>query len=213
MDSVVKTHPMYKLPNFTANNQDEILEFMQQNNFITLIGFDGEYPIATQIPVQIVINGDSIKLTGHVMTKTDHCRAFEQNPNVMAVFTGAHAYISASVYEKPASVSTWNYKTVQAKGIIRLMDSEETYQVIKELTDKYENPETSPAAFNKMDEAYIQKHLKAITGFEVLVNHIDHVFKMSQNHSTKNQESIIANLEKSEDPVAKEVAKEMKKNV
>lgn len=204
---------MYKLPHFTANNQDEVLEFMHQNTFITLIGFDGEYPVATQVPVKTVVDGDSIKLIGHIMTKTDHCKAFGQNPKVMAIFTGAHAYISASVYEKPASVSTWNYKTVQAKGIIRLMDSEETYQVIKELTNKYENPEASPAAFNKMDEAYIQKHLKAITGFEVLVSHIDHVFKMSQNHSVKNQESIISNLEKSEDPVAKEVAKEMKKNL
>jgi transcriptional regulator len=213
MASVVKTHPMYKLPNFTAHNQDEVLEFMHQNTFVTLIGFDGTFPVATQVPVKTVVNGESIKLIGHVMTKTDHCKAFEQNPNVMAIFTGPHAYISASVYGKPASASTWNYKSVQAKGIIRLMDPEETYQVIKELTDKYENSETSPAAFNKMDEAYIQKHLKAITGFEVLVNHIDHVFKMSQNHSTKNQESIIANLEKREDPVAKEVAKEMKKNL
>ncbi|WP_162799837.1 FMN-binding negative transcriptional regulator [Pedobacter jeongneungensis] len=204
---------MYKLPHFTANNQDEVLEFMHQNTFVTLIGYDGEFPVATQVPVKTVVDGESIKLIGHVMTKTDHCKAFEQNPNVMAIFTGAHAYISASVYEKPASVSTWNYKTVQAKGIIRLMSPEETYQAIKELTNKYEDPETSPAAFNKMDEDYIQKHLKAITGFEVLVNHIDHVFKMSQNHSAKNQESIVANLEESEDPLSKEVAKEMKKNL
>lgn len=204
---------MYKTSYSKAGNQDEILEFMQENNFITLIGFDGEYPVVTQVPVRTLSNGDSIKLTGHIMTKTDHFRAFEQNPNVMAVFTGAHAYISASVYEKPVSVSTWNYKTVQAKGKIRLMDPEETYQVVKELTDQYENPETSPAAFNKMDEAYIQKHLKAITGFEVLVEQIDHVFKMSQNHSTKNQESIIANLEKNEDLIANEVAKEMRRNL
>ncbi|WP_158544406.1 FMN-binding negative transcriptional regulator [Pedobacter miscanthi] len=204
---------MYKLPHFTAKNQDEILEFMHQNTFITLIGFDGEYPVATQVPVKTVIDGDSIKLIGHIMTKTDHCKAFEQNPKVMAIFTGAHAYISASVYETPAVASTWNYKTVQAKGTIRLMDPEETYQVIKELTNKYENPETSPAAFNKMDKAYIQKHLKAITGFEVSVNHIDHVFKMSQNHSVKNQESIVSNLEKSEDVLAQEVAKEMSKSM
>ncbi|WP_316828343.1 FMN-binding negative transcriptional regulator [Pedobacter miscanthi] len=204
---------MYKISHFTANNQDEILDFMHQNTFVTLIGFDGEYPVATQVPVKTVVNGESIKLIGHIMSKTDHCKAFGRNPNVMAIFTGAHAYISAAVYETPAVASTWNYKTVQAKGIMRLMDSEETYQVIKELTNKYENPETSPAAFNKMDEAYIQKHLKAITGFEVLVNHIDHVFKMSQNHSAKNQDSIVANLEKSNDALDQAVAKEMKKNL
>ncbi|MDQ0636617.1 transcriptional regulator [Pedobacter sp. W3I1] len=204
---------MYKLPHFTANNQDEVLEFMHQNTFVTLIGFDGEFPVATQVPVKTLVEDGSIKLIGHIMTKTDHYKAFEQNPRVMAIFTGAHAYISASVYESPAAASTWNYKTVQAKGIIRLMTPEETYQVIKELTDKYEDPETSPAAFNKMDEAYIQKHLKAITGFEVTVSHIDHVFKMSQNHSAKNKESIVANLEKSDDTLNHEVAKEMKKNL
>jgi transcriptional regulator len=64
-----------------------------------------------------------------------------------------------------------------------------------------------------MDEAYIQKHLKAITGFEVSVSHIDHVFKMSQNHSAKNKESIVANLEKSDDALDQEVAKEMKNNL
>ncbi|WP_231458707.1 FMN-binding negative transcriptional regulator [Pedobacter sp. Leaf132] len=201
---------MYKLPYYTANNQDEVLEFMHKNNFITLIGFDGEFPVATQVPVKTVVDGDNIKLIGHIMTKTDHCKAFERNPNVMAIFTGAHAYISASVYEEPASASTWNYKTVQAKGIIKLLNSDETYQVIKDLTDKYENPENSAAAFHKMDEAYIQKHLKAITGFEVLVTELDHVFKMSQNHSSRNKAKIVEYLEKSDGVLSQEVAKEMK---
>ncbi|RYG15344.1 MAG: hypothetical protein EOO07_15635 [Chitinophagaceae bacterium] len=85
--------------------------------------------------------------------------------------------------------------------------------MIKDLTDKYENPESSPAAFNKMDDAYIQKHLKAITGFEISVSNIDHVFKLSQNHPASNKESIIKNLEQSDDVLAGEVAKEMKRNL
>ncbi|WP_316802290.1 FMN-binding negative transcriptional regulator [Pedobacter nototheniae] len=202
---------MYKLPYFTAENQDIVLDFMHKNSFVTLIGFDGEFPVATQVPVKTMVDNDEIKLIGHIMTKTNHCKAFEQNPSVLAVFTGAHAYISASVYESPAVASTWNYKTVQAKGVIRLMNSEETYQVIKDLTDHYEDSKTSPAAFNKMDDAYIQKHLKAITGFEILVTNLDHVFKMSQNHSAKNKEAIIENLENSDDVLALEVAKEMKR--
>lgn len=200
---------MYKLPYFTAHNQEEILEFMHKNTFVTLIGFDGDFPVATQIPVKTVLDGTSIKLIGHIMTKTDHCEAFTQNQNVLAIFTGAHAYVSASVYEEPASASTWNYKTVQVKGTIKLLDSEETYNVIKDLTDKYEN-ESSPAAFNKMTDEYVRKHLKAITGFEILVTNIDHVFKMSQNHSAHNKAKIVEYLEKSEDVSAQEVAKEMK---
>ncbi|UKT63540.1 FMN-binding negative transcriptional regulator [Pedobacter mucosus] len=203
---------MYKLPYFTTDNQDEILDFMHKNTFVTLIGYDGEFPVATQIPVKTVVDGDSIKLIGHVMTNTDHCKAFEKHQNILAIFTGAHAYISASVYDNPKSASTWNYKTVQAKGIIRLLSADETYKVIKDLTDKYENPETSEAAFNNMDEAYIQKHIKAITGFEILVTNIEHVFKLSQNHSAENKKNIVANLERSDDPLALEIAKEMKRN-
>lgn len=204
---------MYKLPHYSTDHQDEIIDFMHKNSFVTLIGFDGEFPVATQVPVKTVVDGDSIKLIGHVMTKTDHCKAFEANPNVMAVFTGAHAYISASVYENPESASTWNYKTVQARGKIKLLSAAETYEVIKDLTNHYENPETSKAAFHKMDEAYIAKHLKAITGFEILVSHLDHVFKMSQTHSSKNKEAIIQDLEKREDVLSQEMAKEMKNSL
>ncbi|MDN3586522.1 FMN-binding negative transcriptional regulator [Pedobacter aquatilis] len=201
---------MYKLPYYTAENQDEVLEFMHKNTFVTLIGFDGAFPVATQVPVKTAVEGASVKLIGHIMTKTDHCKAFAENPNVLVIFTGAHAYVSASVYEEPSAASTWNYKSVQAKGKIKLLNTEETYHVIKDLTDKYENPERSPAAFNKMDEAYIQKHLKAITGFEISVTQLDHVFKMSQNHSAKNKASIVEYLEKSEDVLANEVARDMK---
>lgn len=201
---------MYKTPYNVANNEGEVLEFMKRNTFITLIGYDGEFPVATQVPVETVLEGETIKLVGHVMNKTDHCKAFSENPNVLAIFTGAHAYISASVYEDPKGASTWNYKTVQAKGVIKLLGSDETYQIIKNITDKYENAESSPASFHKMDEGYIQKHLKAITGFEITVTAINHVFKMSQGQSKENQKAIIKDLEARDDEMSTLVAKEMK---
>jgi len=202
---------MYKSSYFKADNQADVLEFMRQNSFVTLVGFDGIFPVATQVPVKVVVTDESIKLVGHIMTKTDHCKAFKLHPNVMAIFTGAHAYISASVYEKPESASTWNYKTVQAKGVIRLLGADETYSIIRDITNHYEKTE-SPAAFHKMDDAYIQKHLSAIMGFEITVGHLDHVFKLSQNHSDHNQDSIIQNLQKSNDPLAHEVARDMIKS-
>ncbi|HKG07192.1 MAG TPA: FMN-binding negative transcriptional regulator [Pedobacter sp.] len=202
---------MYTFSYFQTDQQDSILRFMHNNSFITLIGYDGEFPVATQVPVKIAIEGDEIKLTGHIMVKTDHYEAFEKNPKTLAVFTGPHTYVSASVYETPAAASTWNYMAVQAKGDIRLLTAEETYDVVKDLTNHYENPETSPAAFHKMDDAYIQKLLKAIRGFEIVVTHLDHVFKLSQNHNSKNKAAIIENLEKGNDVMGHQIASEMKK--
>lgn len=198
------------MPYYTSGDPEEILAFMQAHSLITLIGYDGSFPIATQVPVKISNESNDLKLTGHVMTKTDHCKAFEIHPNVMAVFSGTHSYISAAVYEKPAVASTWNYKTVQAKGIIKLLSQEQTYEIIKDITDKYEDPKTSSSAFHKMDEEYIRRNLKAITGFEILVSDIAHVFKMSQDHSQKDREGIMEDLLQKGDILAQQMAGEMK---
>jgi len=204
---------MYTMPYYTSDNPEEIFAFMQAHPFVALVGYDGQFPVVTQVPVEITNENNVLMLTGHVMTKTDHCKAFEKHPHVMAVFTGAHSYISAAVYEKPNVASTWNYKTVQAKGEIRLLSQQETYEIIKDITDKYENPHTSPAAFHKMDENYVHKNLKAVTGFRIIVSSLAHVFKMSQDHSQKNRESIAENLQQKDDPASQEMANEMKRYV
>ena len=184
---------------------------MQAHPFAVVIGANQNIPSATQIPLQIKRDGDKVKLIGHVMRKTDHHEAFVANENVLALFHGAHAYISASVYEDPASASTWNYSSVQAKGKIRLLDNDETRTVIKALTDQYEN-EDSAAAFHQMSDEYIDHHLKAIAGFEITVTSLEGVFKLSQNHPQVNKEAIVKQLSQSDDVQAQEVAKQMREN-
>ncbi|GAB1462644.1 FMN-binding negative transcriptional regulator [Pedobacter sp.] len=200
---------MYKVGKFLQKDLDKLIPFMQAHPFAVVIGANQNIPSATQIPLQIKRDGDVIKLIGHVMRKTDHHYAFMANENVLALFHGAHAYVSASVYEDPASASTWNYSSVQAKGKIRLLGSEETRAVIKELTDQYEAND-SPAAFHKMSDEYINQHLKAIVGFEITLTSLEGVFKLSQNHSRTNRESIVQHLSQSDDVQAQEVAKQMK---
>lgn len=202
---------MYKVGKFLERDLDKLIPFMQAHPFAVVIGANQNIPSATQIPLQIKREGDVVKLVGHVMKKTDHHEAFVSNENVLALFHGVHAYISASVYEDPASASTWNYSSVQAKGKIRLLDNEETRAVIKELTDQYEASD-SPAAFHQMSDEYIDHHLKAIAGFEITVTSLEGVFKLSQNHPQVNQESIVNHLSQSDDVQAQEVAKQMKEN-
>lgn len=204
---------MYKSAKFEEKDAEKVLAFMRAHSFITLIGYDGDYPVATQVPVHIYQDEQGLRIVGHVMKKTDHCEAYAKNENVLVLFAGAHAYISASVYENPAVASTWNYSSVQAKGKIRLMDDAETRAVIKHLTDSYENPATSKAAFHHMSDDYIEKNLKAISGFEIKVEYLANVFKLSQNHPEANRRNIVAHLEQSEDKDAREIAQQMKHNL
>lgn len=184
---------------------------MRAHPFAVLIGANKNIPVATQVPLQIKEEEDSIKLIGHVMKKTDHHAAFIENENILALFHGAHAYISASVYENPASASTWNYSSVQAKGSIKLLDAEETRIAIKELTDQYEAKD-SPAAFHHLSDEYVVQHLKAIVGFEITVTALEGVFKLSQNHPHINRENIINYLSQRDDVQGWEVAENMKGN-
>lgn len=204
---------MYSNPKFEEKDTDKLIAFMQAHAFVTLIGYDGDYPVATQIPVKIENREGVVYLVGHVMKKTDHHHAYAKNENVLVLFTGAHAYISASVYQDPKVASTWNYSSVHAKGKIKLLSDAETREVIRELTDRYENPETSKAAFHHMSEAYIDKNLKAISGFEILLESINGVFKLSQNHPDVNRSAIIDHLSKSEDANDQQVADDMRKAI
>ena len=108
---------MYNLPYFKEEDQEVVLEFMRKHPFVFLTGVNEENkPVATQVPVFIDEKDGKFFLTGHIMRNNDHHKAFEKNPNVLAVFTGPHVYVSATWYDDPHQASTWNYMSVHAKG-------------------------------------------------------------------------------------------------
>ena len=204
---------MYKLSHFTETHQDAVIAFMKENSFAIITAVGEAYPVATQVPLFIDINEEGkIFLTGHIMRKTDHHRAFEKNDHVLVLFTGPHTYVSASWYTTPQTASTWNYMTVHVKGKISLLDEAATYKAIKNITEKYEGKETA-AAFHKMDDDYIAAMLKAIIAFSIEVESMENVFKLSQNRDEQSKKNIIEALQKRPDENSKMIAAEMIKRL
>jgi transcriptional regulator len=204
---------MYKLSHFTETDQDAVIAFMKENSFAIITAIGETYPVATQVPLFIDINEEGkIFLTGHIMRKTDHHKAFEKNENVLVLFTGPHTYVSASWYTTPQTASTWNYMTVHAKGKITLLDEAATYEAIKNITEKYEGKETA-AAFHKMDDDYIAAMLKAIIAFSIEVESMENVFKLSQNRDEESKKNIIEALQQRPDDNSKMIAAEMIKRL
>ena len=200
---------MYKFSYFTEEDQAKITAFMKENSFAILTGFGEQYPVATHIPLEVAIQKDGkIFLSGHMMRKTDHHLAFEKNNNVLVVFNGPHTHISASWYTNPLMGSTWNYMVVHAKGKISFKDEQGTYNAVKDITNKYEGPE-SAAAFDKLPQEYVEHMVKAIVGFTIEVEKLDNVFKLSQNRDELSQKNIIEQLRKRGDCNAVMIAAEM----
>lgn len=187
---------MYNLPYFKDKNPEEIIRFMQEHPFAMVIGVNtAGQPVATQIPVFMYVREGKIFLSGHIMRQTDHHKAFEANPEVLAVFTGAHTYVSATWYENPHQASTWNYYSVHARGRIRLGDEEELKQMLRRLTLHYEKGNTSSTTFyDNLPADYTERLSKGIVMFEIAVTELDHVAKLSQNRDEKSYEHIMRHL-------------------
>jgi transcriptional regulator len=202
---------MYDLPYYKEKNHEEIIQFMKDHPFVFITGSDAaNKPVATQIPVFMDEKDGKYFLTGHIMRNTDHHKAFEQNKNVLAVFTGPHTYVSATWYTKPVG-STWNYMSVHAKGTIRFGDTDELKSILKRLTLHYENNNAASATvFDNLPPEYTERMMKAIVPFEIEINDLQHVFKLSQDRDEKSYDNIVKELKQKEGD-AKEIGELMEK--
>lgn len=186
---------MYDLPHYKEQDHAEVFQFMKDHPFVFITGADpANKPVATQIPVFIDEKEGKYFLTGHIMRNTDHHKAFEQNSNVLAVFAGPHTYVSATWYTRPVG-STWNYMSVHAKGTIRFGDTDELVSVLRRLSLHYENNNTASATvFDNLPAEYTDRMMKAIVPFEIEINDLQHVFKLSQDRDEKSYDHIIHQL-------------------
>ena len=203
---------MYNLPEYKAENEQQVIEFMHNHPFVVLSGCDeANKPVATQVPLLIKEKEGKIILKGHIMRGTDHYKAFKYNQNVLAMFSGTHTYVSASWYTNPLQGSTWNYITVQAKGILSFVAEDILIDILRETTAHFENNVNSPSLFEHLPVEYVEKLTKAIAGFEIEVQDIGHVFKLSQNRDAESYVNIIHHLENG-NADAKDIASLMKTN-
>lgn len=188
---------MYNISYFKANNQEEIIAFMHANPFVTICGVDANgLPVATHIPILINQEADKIILSGHIMRKQDHSNAFEINNNVLVIFSAPSAFVSASWYTTKNMGSTWNYQTVHARGKLEIKDEAHLRQLLTNLTLHFEKDPESPTQVKNLSEEYMQQNMKAIYSFDIVVQDLQHVFKLSQNRDNESHQNIQKELSK-----------------
>jgi transcriptional regulator len=203
---------MYDLPYHKEKNEKAIKAFIGEYPFAYLSGCDADNkPVATQVPVFIEEKGGRKILRGHIMKNTDHHKAFAHNENVLVVFTGHNIYVSGTWYSNPHTPSTWNYMSVHAKGIIRFLDDAALVDALRMTTLHFENNNKQSATiYDNLPADYTQRLMKAIVAFEIEVQELDTVFKLSQDRDAKSYENIIARL-KDRGEAGRVIAAEMEK--
>ncbi|MHC5730146.1 MAG: FMN-binding negative transcriptional regulator, partial [Nostoc sp.] len=164
---------MYRPTAFQEDNVDKLIAFMRANSFATLVSVIDGVACASHIPLVIAMQGDTVKLIGHMAKQNPQSQAL--GTELLTIFTGAHAYISPTLYEKHESVPTWNYIAVHAYGIpkvIMLNDSPESMnQMINKMIDTYEADYKSH--WHGLSDGFREGLMNDIVGFEITVTRLE----------------------------------------
>ena len=201
---------MYIPELYKNENQEDIQNFIHQNGFGILVNqTDGKF-WATHIPLLLEEKDGKQNLVGHVSRENPQAESFKTNDEVLAIFSGAHSYISSSWYDHE-NVPTWNYLAVHIYGKLKIHSLDETIEALKRLVNKYEAKSEKPIRIEDLSNKTMLQ-ARGIVSFEIEITAIEAKKKLSQNRDDKNYKTIISKLENSNDFQSIEVAKEMKKN-
>jgi transcriptional regulator len=211
---------MYCPAAFRVSDLEQIQQFLVNYSNIAILitspnaedisSSSSSTPIITHIP--LVYIPEEHALYGHVARANSHWKHM-QNRSSVAIFSGPNGYISPTFYASPMTrnVPSWNYIAVHAKGIVQVFDQKydedrkETKKCVELLTKRFE-----AGKWNMEDAAedYIEKQLHGIVGFRMKIDSLEAKWKLSQNKSKEDRESVIFALNNSGQI---ELAQEMKK--
>jgi transcriptional regulator len=171
---------MYRPTAFQEDDIDKLVAFMRANSFATVVSIVEGSPIASHIPLVVTLHDGVVKLIGHLAKQNPQWQGFGTVES-LAIFTGAHAYISPSLYEKRESVPTWNYIAVHAYGVPQIItrhDSPDSmHHMINGMIETYEADYHSH--WHSLSDQFREGMMEGIVGFEMTVTRLEGKYKLS----------------------------------
>ena len=199
---------MYVPKLYREEDRAKIIEFLRQNEFATLVTYDGARPTASHLLVEVIEQGDRVLMNGHMSRANPQWRTFERNAEVLVIFQGAHTYISPTWYNH-VNVPTWNYQAVHVYGRVSIVDDrDQAYLLLKRLVERHEAG--SHYRLESLPAEFVEKEIKGITAFQIEVTQVEANYKLSQNRNDEDYHSIVSRLDERKDEMSHGVAEAMR---
>jgi|LSQX01.2.fsa_nt_gb transcriptional regulator len=194
---------MYIPEHFKEVRTEEIERIIKDFPLACLVANTPEGLIAAHIP--LILKGDEY-LIGHLAKSNEMPSLVERDQEVMCIFRGDDAYVSAKDYPqtggKIKKVPTWNYQVVHIYGTIRFYnDRRSRLAATGFLTKQIERQVHGEEAWRMADAPldYIMEQIEDITAFDVTITKVLAKSKMNQNDPQEEIESVIDSLEAREE--------------
>ena len=180
-------------------------------------GEDG--PVIAHVPLVGVLDCDGVlvELIGHVARANPfHETISDAGAPVVAVFRGADAYVSPSLYpsklEHGKAVPTWNYLAAEARGIIKIdRDPANMDDYLVPLTQQMESHRPTPWAVSDAPADYMATMMRGIVGLRIAVSELSGKRKISQGKSEADYQSVANAFLTSDNPNEQTLSAEMTK--
>ena len=204
---------------FHAEADESAIAFIEAHPFATMAVNADNGPQVALVPLVLADDeaGDTNRLMGHVARHNLFWQAAADGPvPAAAVFHGPDAYVSPSVYPSKQVdgrvVPTWNYIALEVRGQLTVETRPDAIRpYLDAVTDKMEAHRAAPWQVSDAPDDYIDRLSRGIVGFELTVDEIKYVRKLSQNKSDSDHHGVHKSLATSPDPAAQLIAREMLK--
>ncbi len=195
---------MYSPPYAIQSDPAENELIIRKNPFATVVYAENNVPQSFHLP--LILEGS--KLIGH-MAKANPAWKALNGIKALFIFHGPHHYISPDFYGSENNVPTWNYISVQVRGIVKIREEED---FLRSAIQKLGVDQDKEFDISKNIQDH-QKLLTGIVGVEVEISDIYGKFKLAQSKSEQERLNVAAALEDIGTDQAKETAGAMKKTI
>lgn len=177
---------MFEFPRFATGDPRHAVGLVRAHPFAMVVTAVGGAPVATHVPV--IVDGSvetsfvGATLLGHMARVNPHWRDFADAPEVLAVFTGPHGYVSPTVYATDPAVPTWDYAAVHLTGRVELIDdSAGILDVVERTVTALESPLSPQWHPTPKSRDRFASLLSGVMAFRVHVTAERSLFKLSQD--------------------------------
>jgi transcriptional regulator len=170
---------------FRETDAERLAALVAEAGLALVVGVAAGRPVVAHAPV-LLAEG---RLRFHLSRANPLAAALDAEPRALAVVTGPHAYVSPDWYGIADQVPTWNYLSAEIEGPVRRLETEAAAALLDDLSAVFEARLAPKPAWTraKMGPGRFEAMLGAIAAFEMSVERLEGVRKLSQNKPAEAQ--------------------------
>ena len=184
---------MHPASAFRETDPARLAALVAETGLALIVGVAAGRPLVAHAPVLLAAG----RLRFHLSRANPLTDALIAAPRALAVVSGPEAYVSPDWYGLADQVPTWNYLSAEIEGPLRRLDDAGAAVLLDDLSAAFEARLAPKPAWTraKMSPGRFEAMLGGVTAFEMTVERLEGVRKLSQNKPVEAQANLARTLE------------------